>query len=97
MIGLTKIGRLFPSLLMPVWHPFSNQKARSTLSLDAQRAILATAVMKKIRFAKGSDDITKPSLREQILCLKHPADWISDLAEQNRLKTKHGDKIIIDD
>ena len=66
----------------------------------AQRAVWASTIVDKICFAKGSDIITDPSLREQLLSLQHPLDSISDTILKNKLfslKDKNNEKLIFDD
>lgn len=57
------------------------------------------SIIKQIDFAEKFDDINKPSLREQILNFKHPADFLDNTAVKKSfldLKTQKGEELIFD-
>lgn len=59
MIRLTTVSKVLSTLLVPLQSGFSSKSGNTDLwlSANAQRAIWATAVVRKISLAKGSDEI----------------------------------------
>lgn len=63
MIISLRIEKILDELWFRFKCPFSYQKAKSTLSFNAQKAVWASANITKILNAKNPDVITDPSLR----------------------------------